>query len=81
MKPETFYARIFGRNEDDFQDVFVYIHEVEDNTAYCEIKIPLMIEPTCLRGDVETWLWEHDFGLRLGKLEYQMYPQQTYIAP
>lgn len=65
---DTFAATIYGASESEKQDVFVYINYITDDIADCQIKMPLFVNPSALRSDVQTWLWDYNSDLKLGDL-------------
>jgi hypothetical protein len=81
MKPQTFFARIFGRTEDEFQDVYGYILYEEADIADVEIKMPLFVLPSDIRTDVGEWLRDYKHCLQLGNLHFSIVPQNQLIAP
>lgn len=80
MKPETFYARIYGNNEDEYQDLFVYLGCEDAEVIDCEIKIPIMINPSHIRADVQEWLREVS-DKWLGDLKFETLVTKPILAP
>lgn len=75
-----FVATIFGGTEEEQQSVFCYVVAEDDDTCDIEIKMPLYVNPSAIRSDVQTWLWEV-VDKRLGNLKFELAPQNVMIAP
>lgn len=78
MKHKTFTADIYETDQ-IMQTVIAYVTDEDAEFADVTIKIPLYIQPSALRCDVETWLG-YAYNLKLGYMTYELAPQNTYIA-
>lgn len=75
---KTFTARIFDSSEQIFQDVIVYPLFLDGEVLDVEIKIPIYVQPSAIRDDVEAALWS-EYQLTLGNLKFTMAPKEYSI--
>lgn len=75
---KTFTADIYETGE-IMQSVFCYITDEDEDTCDVEIKIPLYIQPSSIRSDVQEWLREVS-DKSLGNLKFSLAPQNQYIS-
>lgn len=82
---KTFACDIYESGNLEPQTVFCYILDEYENTdgeptADVEIKMPLYLQPSALRNDVQVWL-EDAYNLTLGYLRYSLAPTNVTIHP
>ena len=66
-----FVATIFGKTEEERQDVFCYVTAEDDDTCDVEIRMELYVSPSAMRSDIQTALWEV-VDKKLGNLKFSI---------
>lgn len=74
MGLKTFTARIYDFSEQIYQDVICYQWWIDDDLCDVRIKMPILVNPSDIRLDVEMAL-EENYNLKLGALDYERAPQ------
>ena len=75
---KTFAADIYESPNLDPQTVICYPTHIDGDVVDVEIKMPILVNPSGIRDDVEAALWS-EYRLNLGTLHFNLAPKEYSI--